>query len=500
MSGQFTIRTLTTRNFRRVQTLGACLLALIGCAVPIQAQSANDPVYVFHTTLGDIRVQLYPDVTPNTVTNFLSYVNSGAYNSSFFHRSVSGFVIQGGGYTFVNGQAQTIPTNAPIALEYNLPNTRGTIAMARSSDPNSATTQWFFNEVDNTTKLGPSNGGGYAVFGRIVDSAGLAIMDKIAALPIDNAGSPFDTLPVIDYNGSGNIQASNLVIVTSITPASNWAATSVSVGGDGSTRLLWDKIDGTANLWTINTAGTINSTPVFGPFAGWSVTAIATDRANNTRLLWNNVGGQASLWSVSPNGAASSVPSFGPYSGWAASALSVGTDGRARLAWNNSGQAALWIVNNAGGADFTANYGPYSGWLAQAISTSPDGNTHVLWDKNDGTASLWSVTVPGAVSSVPSFGPYTGWTAKAIASAPDGRTWVLWTNTNGTATLWIVNSSGGVDGSHDFGPYVGWTATSLAVGPEGNARLLWDKVDGSANVWTVTPSFTVTSTPIFGPY
>lgn len=314
-------------------------------------------------------------------------------------------------------------------------------------------------------------------------------------------GYRFDAQLAPDYAtlgaGGGHYVADNLAFAA----AHAWMATAVSVGSDGSTRLLWNKNDGTALFWTINGAGSVTNSPPYGPYSGWNARAIATDKNNNSRLLWNNVNGQASLWSVSPGGTASSVPAFGPYAGWAATGLSVGPDGRARLAWNNSGQGALWIVNSAGGADITSNYGPYAGWAIQSISTGPDNNTRLLWDKTDGSASLWGVTPAGAVGSAPpTYGPYAGWTARAIASGPDNRTWVLWTKTDGTATLWVVNGSGGIDSAHDFGPYAGWEALALAVGPDGKARLLWDNADGTAAVWSVTASGAATSSPYYGPY
>ena len=143
----------------------------------------------FSTSLGDIDVQLRADVAPKTVANFLGYVNEGSYSSSFFHRSVTNFIIQGGGYGVTNGSVDAITEGAAVVNEYNLANTRGTLAMAKlGGDANSATDQWFFNTVDNTTTLGTTNNGGFTVFGSIINSDGLAVMDAIGALTIVNAG------------------------------------------------------------------------------------------------------------------------------------------------------------------------------------------------------------------------------------------------------------------------------------------------------------------------
>lgn len=171
----------------------------------------------FQTNLGDIEVTLLPESAPQTVQNFLRYVNRGAYNNSFFHRSVPGFIIQGGGYQFVNNAPVPIPSDPPVRNEYRVSNTRGTLAMAKlGSDPNSATNQWFFNLGNNASNLNSQNGG-FTVFGRVANAAGLAVMDRIAAVPVYNAGSPFDQLPLQNVSSSSSaITAANLIIVNSI--------------------------------------------------------------------------------------------------------------------------------------------------------------------------------------------------------------------------------------------------------------------------------------------
>ncbi len=174
----------------------------------LQAQNVR-----FHTNLGDIDVTLTPDVAPLTVANFLNYLNSGAYTNTIFHRSVSGFIIQGGGYTLGNPPV-AITQNAAVQNEFNVSNTRGTIAMAKlGTDPNSATNQWFFNLADNSSNLDNQNGG-FTVFGKISNNASLTVMDRIAALPVINNTSPFDQLPVYNYNGT--LSTSNYVTVAYI--------------------------------------------------------------------------------------------------------------------------------------------------------------------------------------------------------------------------------------------------------------------------------------------
>ncbi|KVN80582.1 peptidylprolyl isomerase [Burkholderia ubonensis] len=162
------------------------LLALGGAALlataPAFAQTATaHPVVQLKTSQGDIRVELYPEKAPKTVANFLDYVKAGQYNGTIFHRVIKGFMIQGGGY---KANFDEKPTRAPIPLESRngLKNTLGTIAMARTSDPNSATAQFFINTVDNGGLDYPNpDGNGYAVFGKVV--SGLDVVKKIEAVP-----------------------------------------------------------------------------------------------------------------------------------------------------------------------------------------------------------------------------------------------------------------------------------------------------------------------------
>jgi peptidyl-prolyl cis-trans isomerase A (cyclophilin A) len=132
----------------------------------------------FETSLGGFTVQLNPEKAPVTVKNFLSYVDSGFYSGTIFHRVISSFMIQGGGF---NESMAKKPTEAPIQLEAGrgLSNLRGTIAMARTSNPNSATSQFFINVVNNRNL--DRLGGGYAVFGEVIE--GMDVVDKIRAVP-----------------------------------------------------------------------------------------------------------------------------------------------------------------------------------------------------------------------------------------------------------------------------------------------------------------------------
>jgi len=167
------------------------------------------------TVAGPLDIRLLDEAAPRTVTNFLAYVNSGAFNSSFMHRSVPGFVIQGGGYQWLDGASslRAITTNPPVANEFGADrsNVRGTVAMARlGGQPNSATSQWFVNLANNSSL--DSVDGGFTVFGRVT-VPGMVVADAIAAKSRVNAGGAFSELPLNAPITGGVIQRQNLVLV-----------------------------------------------------------------------------------------------------------------------------------------------------------------------------------------------------------------------------------------------------------------------------------------------
>jgi peptidyl-prolyl cis-trans isomerase A (cyclophilin A) len=148
----------------------------------------------FTTSEGDIVLQLEADKAPKTVENFLQYVKAGHYDGTIFHRVIPGFMIQGGG---MKADMSEKATRAPISLESGngLNNVRGAVAMARTGNPNSATAQFFINTVDNAflDKANSRDGHGYAVFGKVI--SGLDVVDKIRAVPTQNAG-PHQNVPI----------------------------------------------------------------------------------------------------------------------------------------------------------------------------------------------------------------------------------------------------------------------------------------------------------------
>lgn len=165
------------RKLVTVILISIVLIILIG-VILIMANNDN-PRVLMKTSLGDITIELYPNKAPITVENFLTYVNEGFYSDTLFHRVISGFMVQGGGYT-KNGDEKK--THDAIKLESNngLSNEEGTIAMARTMIANSATSQFFINTNDNNFLDYGVRDEGYAVFGKVID--GMDVIEKIEAV------------------------------------------------------------------------------------------------------------------------------------------------------------------------------------------------------------------------------------------------------------------------------------------------------------------------------
>ena len=162
-------------------------------------QTGKNPIVVISTSMGDIEAELYADKAPESVKNFLAYAESGHYNGTVFHRVIKGFMIQGGGMTPDMNQK---PTKAPIKNEADngLKNTNGTLAMARTSVVDSATSQFFINVKDNAFldhKSKTPQGYGYAVFGKVI--SGMDVVQKIENVSTGNKGMHQDvpTEPVL---------------------------------------------------------------------------------------------------------------------------------------------------------------------------------------------------------------------------------------------------------------------------------------------------------------
>jgi cyclophilin family peptidyl-prolyl cis-trans isomerase len=169
------------------------IFSLLCLLLATQVHSA--PIVNMQTNLGTIVIELDAEKAPKTVDNFLRYVNEGFYNGTIFHRVIKNFMIQGGGFT---SDFQRQETHTPVENEANngLKNVRGTIAMARTSDPHSATAQFFINVKNNTflNYTAPSGSGwGYAVFGKVID--GMDVVDKIRKTKTGRGGPFWKDVP-----------------------------------------------------------------------------------------------------------------------------------------------------------------------------------------------------------------------------------------------------------------------------------------------------------------
>lgn len=180
-----------SKNARiRRQLTMAMVVSLSALTLPLSAQAADAaamPKVLLTTSLGDIVLELNAAKAPKSVENFLQYVADKHYDGTVFHRVIENFMVQGGGFT---ADLQQKNTRAPVPLEASngLKNDRGTIAMARTANPNSATAQFFINVVNNDMLNAPSpDGYGYTVFGKVVE--GMATVDKIKSVPVGNQGS-----------------------------------------------------------------------------------------------------------------------------------------------------------------------------------------------------------------------------------------------------------------------------------------------------------------------
>jgi cyclophilin family peptidyl-prolyl cis-trans isomerase len=186
----------------------------------------SNSIVKLNTNLGPIKVELFDSQPRKTVTNFFNYASDGDYNNAIFHRSESNFVLQGGGFKFVTNPSNVVPitSDGNVANEFdsvNRPNTRGTIAMAKTDDPNSATNQFYFNLNNNPGLDSPLNSGGFTVFGRVADGGDQRVVDSLVVLPTQNRtnfNSAFARLPLQNFEGNfpADARADNFALIEGV--------------------------------------------------------------------------------------------------------------------------------------------------------------------------------------------------------------------------------------------------------------------------------------------
>lgn len=225
---------------------------------------------------------LFSNRTPITRQNFLKYVTDGDYVNSFIHRSVPGFVIQGGASRIINNSFANVPTDPPIVNEFGISNTLGTISMAKlGGDPNSATSQWFVSLGSNTNILDPQNGG-FTVFGRVTQStfANAQIFGDPSTFPIFDYGGILEELPLFRTHVPRNLQAGEFVLFPSV------ALVALPAGEAGESSTLTYSVVSNSNpaiaAATIQPAGVLSLAPAAGQTGITSITIRATDSVGNT--------------------------------------------------------------------------------------------------------------------------------------------------------------------------------------------------------------------------
>jgi len=236
----------------------------------------DETVFKFDSNMGDVDVLMYEGDCPATVENFRKYIRADAYDNTIIHRSMANFVLQGGGfnYDYVGdfwNIEQLVNLFDPVVNEYQHSNTAGTIAMAKvGGDPNSATSQWFFNLGDNSANLDNQNGG-FTVFGEVLDAGMADVINPMAAVPVYDAGAPLDTLPLRNYvNSLTQLTDNNYLVLYDIYETSM----TYSITGNTNPNLATP---------TINPAtGQLSVTAAQGVVGQSDITITAADREGKT--------------------------------------------------------------------------------------------------------------------------------------------------------------------------------------------------------------------------
>ena len=509
----FLIQPLESRLF-----LSATLVApiptqsiAVGSAASTIALGAffNDPTVtgtavLLQTPLGNIPLVLTDTQTPQTVANFLSYVTSGAYDNTIVHRSVPGFIIQSGGYTTAGTH---IPTNGTIPGEHHQSNTTGTIAMALSNGPNSATSDWFINLADNPSLDGTSNTGPYTAFGNVVYN-GMNVVKAIADLPIvndDAQSNAWNTLPVLHGSNGATVLselASNLVTINpEVLPGGLvYSAVSSDPG------LVSATVDASGNLTLapVNAGGTARITVTATDMGGHKVSStFVANVADHSGTVAIGTGGAKSctytdasgaVVSLSLTGGGSAVLTFSG-SNFSQTTTSSGTTvtgtglNLSSLVTSATTTASVLTIAKHGGTGplpvGSITTGPLKSLTASGVTlngnlvSSSTIGTLALAGATNGTisaTSITTITLAGSISDALTLsGPgqsFKGFKAAAIA----GGTWTILGSagslTAGTISNWAAVFSQPLASLTDSGNFSGsLTAPSLGT----------VSIDGSAN-------------------
>ncbi len=466
----------------------------------LPVSSPDNTIVQIDTSFGSVFIELFDTITPITVNNFLNYVNRGDYDGSFFHRLVPGFVLQGGGFTYDQDDpdgATDIPSDPPIVNEFLLPNIERTIAMAKTADPDSATSQFFFNLDDNTETLdNPANSGGFTVFGRVV--GGWEVVLEMASLQRVNFGSPFGEVPVTDQYDFANppnpvpndalVFINQARVIGTVGPYLNALSPSPLLGvatqPDGSllvstltserSPVVFERGAAAENysasllsLKTVPVNATSNLVNWVDPKNNRAYAAVST--ANGLVLYTQTGDGD---WSA--RNLTSEIPGLPPL----ASNLSVmidETNGRVYLV-GLAGSGALITVQQTGGVTSTGAFT----WTFRNLSA--------------GDLAVNEVGTPAFVGELTTY--TTPWGGLNIAGLDaSGNMHVVWFAPNLPGGLWTANNITAVSGAD---PIVG--GLTAFVTPWGAINLAGVRADGSLGVTWWTPDFGWITNDLTGEY
>ncbi|MBI1336803.1 MAG: hypothetical protein GC164_07565 [Phycisphaera sp.] len=486
--------------------------------------SISGTVVDLDSVLGHIYLELLDQTTPVTVANFLSYVTAGHYDSSFIHRLDPGFLIQSGSYNFINSEFGEVYRGSEIQNEFNVSNTRGTIAMAkRANMPNSATNGWFINLGNNALNLDNQNGG-FTVFGNVIYNS-MDVVDTIESLAYGDftwldtpLAGDFSELPVRNYTQSdyfahADVNENNLVLFNSVSTVGSPSPLIYEVVSNNNEAVVTASVD---------YAGQLTLTPTGNGSGPATITVLATDRDGFTLdttvevfipdptgsdfnadgyddiVFRNSTNGLNVIWLMQGANKIGSVglPTVADNNWTIATVGDINKDAHPDIVWRNTsnGLNQVWTMNGSTKAgsvglptvadtDWTLvglgdfNLDGYNDLVWR--NTSTGGN--IVWYM-DGTNKIGSGALPTVTD--------TNWKLIDIADFnADNKVDLLWRNTsNGLNIIWTMNGTAktGSVGLPTLGDTNWILAGAVDANMDGNFDLLWrNQSSGLTIVWTM---------------
>ncbi len=481
----------------------------------------------YDTVFGDFDVQLFDNDTPATVQNFLNRMDLGDFDGTFIHRNAlngdgTPFVVQGGGFKFnpTTSQYDNVPTRNTVLNEPGISNTRGTIAMAKlGSDPNSATSQWFFNMGDNSGTA--PNGldfqnGGFTAFGQVLGD-GMDIVDQIAATPVWNASSingAFGSLPLRNFTNDHFPNNNDLVVINSIRRVEELTYKVVSTSQPTRIAAIVDG-DGQLKVFTIGVNGpqsvtiTVEAEDHDGNTTQATFTVelgAAKDSLDNDRLadlIWRNfANGNNTVWEMIGLNLdqATAFDRFNGNTWYIAATGDFNQDGNNDLLWRNAfdGQNKVWLMDETSLLSVVELQTVASrDWTVGGIADfNNDGDLDILWhNAKNGNNVVW--TMQGTIEIADGriqLPKQTGseWYIGGVGDFDrDGAADILWrNNNNGQNKIWLLNP---FDGTLKQSVALlaqansNWVATGVADYTADNQMdILWRNIgNGRQMVWAM---------------